>query len=324
MKNIFPVFLPPPEDFGSGRAESAMKHYSGHVNTVAGFSKDVAREEELFSPSGLVSPSQRKYDKMITRTERNDRYKTVKPLNFLNKPKYSAIERSSDYKTERRPENTNLIDASRFDYDVDNYDYIEEENVSYSNDFGDYEESFDDRIENRVDDFKLKRKYLDERLLSYLGLDKADQRNIRIHIPSKNGAKTLKKKPKKRIIIRRFKNNSARKSKKGSKRSKLKKTSRLTPAEELYLKLKSQLASPTRQTKLTARSISDNLEGESHSYSHSPHYHPQRLHDDHLAITREATRYSAGNYAEPKKVQFQIHGQGGPNSYRFGHDTGIG
>ena len=320
-KNTFPVFLPPPGDFVRGQAKS------GQASPVAGFSKDVARDKELFGLTGSASPSPRKYldsrkyfpkkyDKLITRTERNDRYKHVKPLNSMNKPKYSAIERSSDYQTERRSDKmtTNLIDASRFDYDVDNYDYIEEETENYSNDFSDYQESFEDRIEDRVDDLKLKRKYLDERLSSYLGLDQADRRNIRIHNPSKSSARISTKRPKKKIIIRRFKKTYPRTSKKGSKRSKRKNsTTKLTPAEEHYLK--------TRQTKLTARSINDNLEGE----SHHPHYH-QSLHGHDLqgAIVREATGYRAEKFAEPKKIQFQIHGQGGPNSYRFGHDTGIG
>ena len=30
------------------------------------------------------------------------------------------------------------------------------------------------------------------------------------------------------------------------------------------------------------------------------------------------------SYEEPQRLSFQIHGQEGPNSYRFGYDTGIG
>ena len=34
-------------------------------------------------------------------------------------------------------------------------------------------------------------------------------------------------------------------------------------------------------------------------------------------------RFQEG-YAQPQKVAFQIHGQEGPHSYRFGYDTGAG
>ena len=242
------------------------------------FLRDFSEDDTMSEHSGLIRSVS------STQTD-NYEYKHVKPLNFLNKPKYSAIERSSD---DNEKITTNLIDASRFDY------------------------------EERVDDFKLKRKYSDERLLTYLGLDKADIRNIKIQIPNRNLAKIFSKKPKKKIIIRRFKKSSTRISKKGLQRRR--ETGR-TPAEKLYLKMKSQLAFPARQIKLTARSINDNLKDE----SKNPYYH-QTLHHDHLQeeIAREATRFTASNYVEPKKVQFQIHGQGGPNSYRFGHDTGIG
>jgi len=36
------------------------------------------------------------------------------------------------------------------------------------------------------------------------------------------------------------------------------------------------------------------------------------------------TIYSQEGYAQPQKVAFQIHGQEGPHSYRFGYDTGTG
>ena len=88
----------------------------------------------------------------------------------------------------------------------------------------------------------------------------------------------------------------------------------LTPAEKYYLALKSL----GRAGKLRARSISDSEESE--SYSH------QGLHGHNLEanIVRGATGWRPENFQEPQKIQFQIHGQGGPNSYRFGHDTGLG
>ena len=36
------------------------------------------------------------------------------------------------------------------------------------------------------------------------------------------------------------------------------------------------------------------------------------------------TIYFQEGYAQPQKVAFQIHGQEGPHSYRFGYDTGAG
>merc|ERR1711892_754701 len=76
------------------------------------------------------------------------------------------------------------------------------------------------------------------------------------------------------------------------------------------------------------RRIRDNIESESWQNNYSPytktgpaHLSPRGLEG---AVYSGAAAYKAENYEEPKRIQFQIHGQDGPNSYRYGYDTGIG
>jgi hypothetical protein len=42
------------------------------------------------------------------------------------------------------------------------------------------------------------------------------------------------------------------------------------------------------------------------------------------AVALGAANYIPENYDAPKRLAFQIHGQDGPNSYRYGYDTGVG
>ena len=42
------------------------------------------------------------------------------------------------------------------------------------------------------------------------------------------------------------------------------------------------------------------------------------------AVLAGAGHYRAEQYDLPSRLAFQIHGQQGPLSYRFGHDTGVG
>lgn len=42
------------------------------------------------------------------------------------------------------------------------------------------------------------------------------------------------------------------------------------------------------------------------------------------AVAAGANQYQADEYEEAKRLAFQIHGQEGPDSYRFGYDTGVG
>ena len=41
-------------------------------------------------------------------------------------------------------------------------------------------------------------------------------------------------------------------------------------------------------------------------------------------LTTFSLSQSQESYSQPQKVSFQIHGQGGPHSYRYGYDTGVG
>ena len=51
-------------------------------------------------------------------------------------------------------------------------------------------------------------------------------------------------------------------------------------------------------------------------------YQGVRLNSQHKYFVK--MEYFQEAYNQPQKVSFQIHGQGGPHSYRFGYDTGVG
>jgi len=55
-----------------------------------------------------------------------------------------------------------------------------------------------------------------------------------------------------------------------------------------------------------------------------PHSHPGANGGLEAAVIAGAEGYRAEGYKEPQRLSFQIHGQEGPHSYRFGHDTGLG
>jgi len=79
----------------------------------------------------------------------------------------------------------------------------------------------------------------------------------------------------------------------------------------------------TRVSKISARHAQDSLEGE----SHQPRYGlagPAGQGSLEAAVVAGAAGYNAERYDEPQRLSFQIHGQEGPHSYRFGHDTGVG
>ena len=232
-QTIFTVFLPPPKHFARTKHEG-----SAPTNNMGGFHRDEMRDQQLFGLTGSASSLRNtvssggkreekylksQYDKHITRNDRKERYKNIKPLNSLNKPKYSNIERLSKYqsiqnnypKTEnidfdrghkyskdsskntkysenevlnsfqKADKTTTFIDASRFDYDISNYDYIEDE---VENEFKDFENKEDD--DGEVNGLQLKRKYIYEKLLA-LGLNEAERRNVRIHIPSKSSSRPV-------------------------------------------------------------------------------------------------------------------------------------
>jgi len=51
---------------------------------------------------------------------------------------------------------------------------------------------------------------------------------------------------------------------------------------------------------------------------------PAEQRDIEAAVAAGAAGYAGESYAEPQRLSFQIHGQGGPNAYKFGYDTGVG
>merc|ERR1719150_3383461 len=100
------------------------------------------------------------------------------------------------------------------------------------------------------------------------------------------------------------------------------KSSKLTPAEFLYLSNKARLEK--RKSQLKARSISDSAEEESHRhYSSSNSLHGHQL-GQHQLGQHQLGQHGPVEYEDSQKMQFQIHGQEGPRSYRFGHDSGAG
>jgi len=78
----------------------------------------------------------------------------------------------------------------------------------------------------------------------------------------------------------------------------------------------------------------DQLEGESFQPAYQPYnaprnayaadYAPPEQASIEAAVNAGAAGYTKENYEEPQRLSFQVHGQEGPNSYRFGYDTGIG
>ena len=80
-----------------------------------------------------------------------------------------------------------------------------------------------------------------------------------------------------------------------------------------------------RSGKLKVRSISDSAEESSHHRQYISRSHNQ-LHGHSLDNFYKdgGKHFGPVEYEQSQKMQFQIHGQEGPESYRFGHDTGSG
>ena len=66
----------------------------------------------------------------------------------------------------------------------------------------------------------------------------------------------------------------------------------------------------------------DSLGGESLHHGGVTHHHHQGGLE--AAVQAGARHYRPEQYQDPQRLSFQIHGQEGPHSYRFGHDTGLG
>merc|ERR1719342_771969 len=73
-----------------------------------------------------------------------------------------------------------------------------------------------------------------------------------------------------------------------------------------------------RESKISTRQVVDSQEGASHHLPAAPRGSLE------AAVVAGAAGYNAQSYTEPQRLSFQIHGQQGPHSYRFGHDTGVG
>merc|ERR1712038_389814 len=58
--------------------------------------------------------------------------------------------------------------------------------------------------------------------------------------------------------------------------------------------------------------------------AYEPSYAPVEQKSIEAAVAAGAAAYHGENYADPQRLSFQIHGQKGPHSYRFGYDTGLG
>merc|ERR1719206_671386 len=79
-------------------------------------------------------------------------------------------------------------------------------------------------------------------------------------------------------------------------------------------------STPPRLSKISTRQVTDSQE----EASHHTHHLPQGRGSLEAAVAAGAAGYNAQSYNEPQRLSFQIHGQEGPHSYRFGHDTGVG
>ena len=69
------------------------------------------------------------------------------------------------------------------------------------------------------------------------------------------------------------------------------------------------------------RGSDDNVGGGSYSHPVNHGHHGGGL---KAAVHAGADHYHAEHYNQPQRLSFQVHGQQGPKSYRFGHDTGVG
>jgi len=80
--------------------------------------------------------------------------------------------------------------------------------------------------------------------------------------------------------------------------------------------------------------VDDQLEGESFQPAYTPYQPPPAAYDSNYvpveqksieaAVAAGAAAYPGEGYKDPERLSFQIHGQEGPHSYRFGYDTGVG
>merc|ERR1719270_1271207 len=91
------------------------------------------------------------------------------------------------------------------------------------------------------------------------------------------------------------------------------------PDEEIYNEVERSYDVRPEPSQVYERSatVQDSLESESIAA-------PAEQRDIEAAVAAGAAGYAGESYAEPQRLSFQIHGQGGPNAYKFGYDTGVG
>jgi len=92
--------------------------------------------------------------------------------------------------------------------------------------------------------------------------------------------------------------------------------------------------SSSEKDQLEGESAAYELQGESFQPAYQPYAAPREAYNSpyapieqkglEAAVRAGAAAYNKGAYEEPKRLNFQIHGQEGPHSYRFGYDTGVG
>jgi len=285
---LHPVIAAPPKEF-----------LSDIYPIKNAFIKDAIRDQELFGYSDLHMD----YTDRISE-------RPIKSLSYQERPSYTKIKRTYDEKLDISKRPTYSPIKRTFD-SIDNV---------FLNDVVPVPTKSNPKLHNT----------------KISGAEKFESENLK-----------KKSKPRKKILIKRFKSKSKTK-KSRSTLEKILETLDLTPAEYLYLskyvsrkvgikhllliisgeKIKTEKKKKTLEEKIQSRrSISDSDESGSirrHSVSghNSLHGHSQVNHG-YKRDFRE-TVYAPVDYEESQKMQFQIHGQEGPQSYRFGHDTGIG
>jgi len=97
------------------------------------------------------------------------------------------------------------------------------------------------------------------------------------------------------------------------------------PAEDTYNQLQSESAGrPQYTNQRPQRQTQYRPEAQDRSGSVGSYPPPPEQASIEKAVAAGANGYNADEYEEAKRLAFQIHGQEGPHSYRFGYDTGVG
>ena len=331
------VTVLPPKQF---TIKSSDHKRSNNYHNKNAFYKDALRDRELFGFSSepvVLSDHENKLRRMVN-THQALRPELT-PLNRVLRPSYSSIKRSLNtpekldgYKKlkytnlNRQPQQSpdkEFLDASRFDDDYDELIFIDSDEA------------------DKMTQYKTSKP-------RFMMNDRGQERQKGNRRMDTSSPKISSLKQSDSVVSQKIKNISKaiemrkQKSKDLMKLKLLLKSTTLSPAELLYLskiyknissinislisvhqsKIRKQKALAQKRTaQLKARSISDNEEEESHQ---RPRYSQNSLHGHSLEGFYKDQHVGPVEYEQSQKMQFQIHGQQGPESYRFGHDTGNG